>query len=78
MSQPVVNIFQIFMFGSESFEILQKYSSNAKFLEESLFIISLELIKFVFDKFSEHFLHLETVLSNCTVTLLLLYTVKFR
>ena len=53
-----LNVFQIFKFGSEIFEILQKYSSNTNFLQELLSIIYLEFIKFVFDKFSEHSLDL--------------------
>ena len=73
-----LNVFQIFKFGSEFFEILQKYSCNTKFLQELLFIIYLGFIKFVFDKFSEHFLHLKTILGKCTVTLLpaLRYVIK--
>ena len=39
-------------------EILQKYSCNTKFLKELFSIIYLEFIKFVFDEFSEHFLHM--------------------
>ena len=50
-----LNVFQIFKFGSEIFEILQKSSCNTKFLQELLSIIYLEFMTFVFDKFSKHF-----------------------
>ena len=44
-----LDVFQIFKFGSQIFDILQKYSCNTKFLQELLSIIYLEFVKFVFD-----------------------------
>ena len=57
--------------GSEIFQIFQKFSCNTNFLQELISITYLEFIKFLFDKFSELFLHFLRVLSKCTVTLLL-------
>ena len=52
------NVFQISRLARKSLKFCGNIVSMQNSFKKLLYVIYLEFIKFVFDKFSEHFLHL--------------------